>query len=211
MRNWSENKIRLALIRHGATKANKEHRYLGKTDEDLSEEGIDELRRMRGMNRYPDVDYLFSSPMKRCLETAGILYPEKEAIVIPEWKEMDFGVFEGKNYIELQSDVRYQTWIGSDGTLPFPEGESREEFNDRCGQGFYRMLQKLSKLAVRKPGGTITIGLVVHGGTIMSLLSRYSGGGYFDYQAANGRGYLCTLEGSIKNPEIGIIETIRGE
>lgn len=33
----------LVFIRHGATQANKERRYLGKTDESLSEEGIEIL------------------------------------------------------------------------------------------------------------------------------------------------------------------------
>lgn len=31
------------MIRHGATTSNKEHRYLGKLDEGLSEEGKDAL------------------------------------------------------------------------------------------------------------------------------------------------------------------------
>ena len=49
--------------------------------------------------------------MQRCLETAGILYPGKTPIVIPEWREIDFGDFEGKNAGELQGDPRYQAWI----------------------------------------------------------------------------------------------------
>ena len=39
-----------------------------------------------------------------------------------------------------------------------------------------------------------TIGIVVHGGTIMSLMHAYAGGEYFDYQVKNGRGYICTLD-----------------
>ena len=59
---------------------------------------------------------------------------------------MDFGVFEGKNYLELQGDKRYQEWIDSNGTLPFPEGESREEFISRCDKGFRRMIEKLKPI-----------------------------------------------------------------
>ena len=43
MRDWTENQIMLVFIRHGATQANKERRYLGKTDESLSGEGIEIL------------------------------------------------------------------------------------------------------------------------------------------------------------------------
>ena len=38
------------------------------------------------------------------------------------------------------------------------------------------------------------VALIVHGGTIMSLLSSFYGGEYFDYQVPNGRGYICKLE-----------------
>ena len=140
MRNRSENKIRLMLIRHGATESNKEHRYLGKTDESLSREGIEILEKVKQNSCYPEIDCLFSSPMKRCIETAAILYPEKEILTIQEFAEMDFGIFEGKNYLDLKNDERYQAWIDSNGTLPFPEGESREDFMKRCEQGFRRML-----------------------------------------------------------------------
>ena len=191
------------------TVSNKEHRYLGKTDEALSEEGISYLKRAKYTNVHPDVDYLFSSPMKRCLETAEILYPSKEPVIIPEWEEMDFGAFEGKNYAELQSDKRYKSWIDSNGTLPFPEGESRENFIARCEKGFHRMLKVLSALLCEECHPAITIGLIVHGGTIMSLLNRYHGGEYFDYQVANGSGYICTLKGSIGKPEIVMIEKIK--
>ena len=208
MWNWSENQIKLVLIRHGATAANNEHRYLGKTEEALSKEGIDELQKAKYAKSYPKIDELFSSPMKRCLETAQILYPDKEARIIPEWEEMDFGAFEGKNYTDLKDDVRYQAWIDSNGTLPFPEGESREEFIKRCEQGFYRMLTCFLKTVDERQNGTKTIGLIVHGGTIMALLSSYYCGEYFDYQVANGKGYICMLEGSCEKLKLCKIEKL---
>ncbi len=193
MRDRAEDQIGLVFIRHGATASNREGRYVGKTDEPLSREGRSALRMAGSRGIYPKVGYVFSSPMKRCVETAGILYPKMKPIVIPEWEEMDFGAFEGKNFRELKEDKRYQSWIDSGGTLPFPEGESREEFQRRCDAGLHRMLEVLSG-APEKPEGRKTAGAVVHGGTIMALFSRYGGGDYFDYQVPNGEGYLCTLK-----------------
>ena len=189
MRNRAENQVKLVFIRHGATKSNKEHRYLGRTEEGLCEAGKRELLQAKKEERSPQVTHLFISPMKRCLETAQILYPEIAPIIIPEWEEMDFGAFEGKNYIELQKDRRYQAWIDSNGILPFPEGESREAFALRCDDGFRRMLAYLSESGAWNQR-SLVVGMIVHGGTIMSLLSQYSGGNYFDYQVANGGGYL---------------------
>lgn len=200
MRDRTEDQITLVLIRHGATRANQERRYLGKTEEALSEEGKKELAEYKRLRCYPDVDCLFTSPMKRCVQTAKILYPKLVPVRVEEWEEMDFGAFEGKNYEELSGDGRYQAWIDSNGTLPFPEGESREEFLARCEKGFRNMLEKVKQIQTQE--GPKTVGMIVHGGTIMACLSQYGGGDYFDYQAANGRGYVCTVNISGERPEI---------
>ena len=207
MRNRAENQITLLMIRHGAVISNKEHRYLGKTDESLMEAGVMELVGYSNAKRYPEVEHLFASPMKRCRETAAILYPGRQPIIIPEWEEMDFGAFEGKNYLELRKDSRYQAWIDSNGMLPFPEGESREEFEFRCEKGFHRMLHRICRMADEKGREPETIGMIVHGGTIMALLSRYYGGEYFDYQVSNGGGYVCRLEGWRAKP---VVTGLRG-
>lgn len=200
MRNRSENKVEIVFIRHGRTPANKEYRYLGKTDESLSLEGIEVLRQEKAEKIYPEIDYLFASPMKRCIETADILYPGKVPILVPQWKEMDFGLFEGKNYQELNGDKQYQAWIDSGGTLPFPQGESRPCFLQRCSQGMYESVDRYRELFT----GGVKIGCVVHGGTIMALLSTFYGGEYFDYQVKNGRGYCCML--SLQNGRIYFTE-----
>lgn len=205
MWNPTENKITIIMIRHGETPSNKEHRYLGRTDESLSVEGIQKLQKQKNDYYYPSADYVFSSPMKRCVETAQILYPDSKAILIPEWKEMDFGAFEGKNYRELQGDERYQAWIFSNGTLPFPDGESREDFVGRCKQGLSHMLAELRKLEEGESLNSRNVALIVHGGTIMSLLSSFYGGEYFDYQVPNGRGYICKLE-EVQDENIRLVD-----
>ena len=195
MRNWTENQIMLAFIRHGETQANRERRYLGKTDESLSEKGIERLESYKMQKLYPDVEYLFTSPMKRCTETAKIIYPTLCPIIIPEWEEINFGRFEYRNYEELKDDAEYQEWLRSNGTLDFPEGESRKDFILRCKGGFIRMCHELSQVLGQKAKNPSLVGMIVHGGIIMSLLSLYGGKDYFDYQVSNGRGYVCRLTG----------------
>lgn len=189
MRNRTDDQVTLVFIRHGATRANAERRYLGRTDEGLSEEGIRELLSYKRQGVYPKAERLFTSPMKRCLETAQILYPDLSPTVIPEWAETDFGQFEYKNYEELKEDPAYQAWIDSGGVLPFPGGESREEFLVRCERGFFRMRGELQREK------SVTAGIIVHGGTIMALLSKYCGNDYYDYQVRNGSGFVCRVKG----------------
>ena len=191
-----QTEIRLTLIRHGATLSNKEGRYLGKTDESLSLDGIRTLEKSVADRTYPAAVLLFSGPMKRCIETAHILYPGQAPVLIPEWTEMDFGTFEGHNYKELSGSPDYQRWIDSGGTLPFPEGESREAFILRSVAGYENMLRYMKSVWERSAvsgQSDRSVSAVVHGGTIMALLSHFLEGEYFDYQVKCGQGYSGRL------------------
>ena len=210
MWDWTEDKIKVKItwIRHGMTRANEEHRYLGKTDEPLSEKGIRFLQEKKKKSFFNAPEFLYASPMKRCVQTAEILFRRKP-VLIPEWKEMDFGQFEGKNYEELKDNPDYQKWIDSNGTLPFPGGEPREQFIRRSMEGFDWMMSDIlikSEKNTRIQNGTETQDLknnceteipvvaVVHGGTIMAVLSSLTGGEYFYFQVKNGEGYETVLE-----------------
>lgn len=196
MWNQSEIKINLTLIRHGKTPSNREHRYLGVTEEALSGEGRKQLEILAEKDILKKPWLLFISPMLRCQESAGILFPGRKAYPIEEWREMNFGAYEGKNYEDLKNDSYYQKWIDSNGTLPFPEGESQQEYIKRCHRGLLiatKIIQKEiaeNQIAESQPRN---ITAVVHGGTIMALLHILAGGNYFDYQVKNGGGYCCKL------------------
>lgn len=184
--------MKLYLVRHGKTKGNQERRYIGRTDESLCQEGITQIQQRVAEGRYAGMEkteFLFVSPMKRCIETAGLLLPEKEAIPIPAFREIDFGAFEGKNYQELSGNADYQAWLDSNGEMTFPNGESRAELIQRCQKGMEQVAAQMKNLAFENT----VITLVVHGGTIMSLLSTLGDEGrdYYDYQCKNGSGYLC--------------------
>ena len=177
--------LKLILVRHGETQGNKLKRYIGKrTDEPLCPEAGNMLAQLA----YPEVQAVYASPMIRCTQTAGILFPGKKLNIIDELAECDFGEFENKNYQELDGNEHYQSWIDSGGLLPFPGGESREEFKRRNVTGF----QKAVNGCLRN--GISLAALVVHGGTIMAVLSSLTGGEYFDFQVKNGEGYETVLE-----------------
>ena len=93
---------RLSIIRHGLTDANDKGIYLGsRTDYPLSKKGISSLLNIMDEFEYPKVQRVYSSPMKRCLETAEIIYPYRELQIVENMTELDFGEFDGKSVNEL--------------------------------------------------------------------------------------------------------------
>ena len=193
----------LILIRHGKTAGNLLGRYIGsRTDEPLCDEGREGL----AGKQLPEVERLYVSPMKRCVETAEILWPgfdRKEMQKVTDLRECDFGDFENKNYKELSGNGDYQAWIDSNGTLPFPNGESMDVFKSRCLEAFARIVEEVSgaeqEWIASGKTGIFRAGIVVHGGTIMAILEQYGypKAAYFDYQVKNGCGYRLTpVEGT---------------
>lgn len=176
--------MRVYMIRHGMTKGNLERRYVGTTDEPLLPEGREELRERKEARA---VNIVYVSPMRRCRETATILFPHAEQICVEEFRECDFGAFEYKNYQELSKTKEYQHFIDTEGAYGFPAGETREMFIARCAEGFRRVCKEHDE--------SEDIVMVVHGGTIMALLDRYSEPhqNYYTWQVKNGGGFSMEL------------------
>lgn len=181
--------MQFVLIRHGRTRGNLQGRYIGcRTDEPLLPE---EAQRLSARS-YPAVDAVFISPLRRCVETASLIYPMQTAQRVPGLQECDFGMFENHNYAELKDDCAYQAWLDSGGEKPFPGGESRSEFSARCVAAFAGIVEKL-------PEGNYAF--VVHGGTIMALMERFARpqGNYYDFQVKNGEGFILNADGSYQS------------
>ena len=130
----------IILIRHGKTFGKTLGRYIGITDEELCPEGREELAALRERGQYRSIrpDLVYVSPLRRCRQTAELLFPGVPQEICRDLRECDFGEFENKNYKELSGNPAYQAWVDSGGTLPFPGGESREAFQERCRAEFAR-------------------------------------------------------------------------
>ena len=170
--------MKIVLIRHGQTAANRDRRFLGRTDEPLTEESRQDL----AGRTYPPVRHLFSSPLLRCRQTAAIIYPDMESTVIDDLQEMDFGIFEGRTNEEMCDQPFYQEWLAA-GRADFPGGETMAHFRERCLTAFREAVDGLDEDS--------SAAFVVHGGVIMALMSNLGGGGFYDFLCGNGEGYVC--------------------
>lgn len=189
-------KLKLLFIRHGKTQGNLEGRYIGTTDEDLCSLGKEELLQKISDGCYQEaagsctVQKVFVSPMKRCMQTAQMIYPQMELCIDTDFREMDFGEFENRNYKELNGNAKYQEWIDSNGTLPFPAGEDKQHFHNRVCRAFVQMIQSCIREEIS------CAACVVHGGVIMEIMDAFAvpKQSYYDWQVKNGCGYAVEVE-----------------
>ncbi len=179
------------LMRHGASLGNLERRYVGATDEPLLPESRQALKALR----LPPVKRVYVSPLLRCVETAGILYPDIPMELVPDFRECGFGAFEYKNYEELKDHPAYRAWLDARGFTAFPGGESRADFCKRVVRAFDHVAEKAEPL-----GGDIAV--VAHGGTLMAILEARAlpKQDFYAWQAPTGCGYAAEwLGGALKN------------
>jgi 2,3-bisphosphoglycerate-dependent phosphoglycerate mutase len=98
---------KVVLLRHGESDWNRENRFTGWTDVDLSERGREEARaagRLLGKEGYA-FDYSFTSVLKRAIRTHWIVLDEMDLLWIPvqrSWRlnERHYGDLQGLNKAE---------------------------------------------------------------------------------------------------------------
>ena len=182
--------MELILIRHLKTPGNEKRQYIGSTEEELSEKEVLNFKQKYKIDSYPQVQQVIVSPMKRCIQTAELIYPKNQITQEVLLKECDFGIFEGKTYEELKDRAEYQAWLDSGGTIAFPEGEEQKEFRSRCVRGMLCQVDRLCEENVESAA------FVVHGGTIMAVLEQLAEDqkDFYHWQVENGGGYRMLVD-----------------
>ena len=177
------------FIRHGAISPTLKGRYIGTTDVPLSEEGKTDLRRLDATADYPYAKVVFTSPLKRCTQTARIIYPEVEPLVIDQLSECSFGEWENKTADELRGDETFSRWLAGDSSVKPPRGESNADFTRRICLMFESIVDGLIKT------GTTDAAIVTHGGVMNTLLAVYGlpQAKPFDWACDNGYGYSLRI------------------
>lgn len=111
------------LLRHGLTEYNAEKRYQGQRDIPLSAAGRALLCRA---DISPKTVYI--TPLCRTRQTAEVLFPGARLVEIDDLKEMCFGSFEGRNYIEMEHDPDYLAWVAANLRKPLPGRRNQGRF-----------------------------------------------------------------------------------
>jgi len=177
--------MKLSLIRHGKTEANKKRLYCGQSDISLSEQGRQEIVTLKETVLYTNADIYISSGLARATETLRILYSKEPDVIMHDFMEINFGDFEMKSHDQLKTIPEYQNWIDNIETATCPNGESKIVFENRVKNG----LNKLNEL------NTASVVVVCHGGVISTIIEHFFPGqkNIYGWQPNFGRGYTLEL------------------
>lgn len=148
--------MELYLVRHGETEDNELGVYSGRSDKDLSLKGTRNVKALKRDLKGIKFEGCFSSPSKRCLQTANILF--KGDIKIDErLREMDFGIFEGLSYNTILERFQREVmeWNRDFINYKIPMGESLKELYNRVEDFITSLDKNDGKLLIVTHGGVI--------------------------------------------------------
>ncbi len=129
---------RLVLLRHGESTWNRENRFTGWTDVDLTEKGIEEARQAGRQLKDAgfSFDVAYTSLQKRAIRTLWLVLDEMDLMWIPvhrSWRlnERHYGALQGLNKAETAAkfgDEQVLRWRRSYDEPPPPVDENDERY-----------------------------------------------------------------------------------
>ena len=145
---------KLVLVRHGETTWNVTGYYQGRTDTDLSDRGRRQAARLSDHLRGMPLAGIYSSPLKRALDTIEQTAREAGQQVRVECglTEIEHGLWGGlhKSEVEERYGETLRLWLENPTLAGVPGAESLEEVRDR-------VLETISKIIERHPGETALV------------------------------------------------------
>ena len=134
---------KVVLLRHGESAWNKENRFTGWTDVDLTDKGIEEARAAGKLLRNEgfDFDFTFTSVLKRAIRTLNFALEEMDRLWLPvekDWRlnERHYGGLQGLNKAETAArfgEEQVLVWRRSYDVPPpaLEPGDPRDASRDR--------------------------------------------------------------------------------
>ena len=156
--------MEILLTRHGQTEWNLLKKVQGKADIELNEKGIQQAEATRDSLKNEEIDLILCSPLKRAVQTAGIINQGRNIPMIIDGRasERDFGEFEGLPNTEFDFDA---FWSYKQ-NLKYDKAENIKDF-------FGRVYDFLDSIKREYAGKRILI--VAHGGISIPFKCYFEG------------------------------------
>lgn len=186
------------LARHGESDWNAANRFQGHSDRPLTDLGREQAQALGELVAAENVEAVYSSPLKRALETARIVAVRSglEVVEDEDLREVDTGSWSGLSRAEVQERFPegFERWTS--GGAGWEDGESYEEMAER-------VLAAVNRIAAAHPGGRVLI--VSHGGPIRAIQGAANGMDIDEYRRLrpvepNARLTAVTFENGVIRP-----------
>ncbi len=169
------------LVRHGETEDNVNHIIQGQTDSPLTENGIEEIKKVAKKLKGVKFDLAFSSDLLRAKRTAEIIALEHKLEVTTSEiiRERNFGEFEKRPNTEYAEKVN--------SLLDKLSDEERRSFDKFGMESENSLVERLTtfirEVAVANPGKKVLV--VAHGAIIRYFLIRLGVGDYKTFRGSS--------------------------
>jgi len=158
----------LYLVRHGETKWNSEKRVQGISDNPINARGVKQAYMLAKSLKNDNIAHIYSSPLRRALQTAGIISEILSVKVKPvnDLMELNQGTIEGLTYLELHEAYPelVKIWRTDPAKAKMPQGEDMKILQKRAWKAIKNIVKKHPKENVL---------VVSHNLTIRSLLCKF--------------------------------------
>ncbi len=137
---------RLYFVRHGEGQDNVARRYSCKhVDHSLTARGILQAQQTAEFLTGKSIDEIYSSPMRRAMETATIIAArlEKGLTILDNFREVDVGELEGQSFSDENWAFYHRitnAWFAGNSEIAFPGGESYVTMWERWRRGLVQVL-----------------------------------------------------------------------
>lgn len=157
--------MKLILVRHGETLANRENRVQGTTDVKLSDYGRMQAEKLAESLKSEPIERIVSSPLKRAYETARVISKFHGVMIEADrdLQEMNHGDFENLTIQELRDKhiSILRQWESDPASIVMPNGESLHDLQRRAW-GAIEGITKSARNAI----------VVTHNMTIRTILCK---------------------------------------
>jgi broad specificity phosphatase PhoE len=155
----------IIIVRHGSTEWNEQERFRGLADIGLSELGIRQAEATCVRLANLPVSKIYTSPLRRALQTANIIArPHKlEPIPLDGITDINFGKFQGLSFAEAEEKYKeiFSLWMRNPEKVTFPGGESLAEVRERSSSALDEIIAGLKDETVIFVSHKVVIGMLI--------------------------------------------------
>ena len=160
---YSRHNKLVFVLRHGQIDAPLRKTYIGITDVPLNAAGIAQAHYWQQAFQSLAFDAVYSSPLRRCRRTAGIIAGRRKVKIKEQLSEINLGEWENREFdhIKRRDPARFDARGRHPETVAPPGGESFQDVHDRA-MPFFKRLSKSNHRAL----------VITHAGVIRVLICR---------------------------------------